>query len=214
MRYIALLPLLVPLNLYALELPEELKVPGGIALVSGKSLHDAAPTVTFGGTRVAVLGDGDTWTAVVGIPLATEVGDQSLNIRWPSGERARQTFTVSAKDYETQYITLTNERQVNPSLEDLERINRETAITQKVLSTWSPSTPQFDLERPVQGPISSVYGLRRFFNNEPRSPHSGLDIAAAKGTPIRAPADGTVLHTGDFFFSGNMVYSCQTIGPQ
>ena len=54
-------------------------------------------------------------------------------------------------------------------------------------------------DRPVDGPLSSLFGLRRFFNGEERNPHSGLDFAAKTGTPIKAPAAGQVILTGDYF---------------
>jgi murein DD-endopeptidase MepM/ murein hydrolase activator NlpD len=33
-----------------------------------------------------------------------------------------------------------------------------------------------------------------------------MDIAAAAGTPVKVTASGWVLHTDNFFFSGNVVY--------
>jgi murein DD-endopeptidase MepM/ murein hydrolase activator NlpD len=205
-RYFSFLLVLMPFTLPAASLPQGLAVPGGVALVPVETRHGAPPKVTFDGARVAVVEDANTSTAVVGIPLTSKIGKQWLNINWPSGARARLSFTVKPKDYETQYITLENERQVDPLPEDLERIYREQDISEKALSTWSDKMPNFSFIRPVEGPISSGYGLRRFYNNEPRSPHTGLDIAAAQGAPIRAPADATVLTTGNFFFNGNVAY--------
>ncbi len=206
-RYFVIPLFLMPLILQAATLPRDLKVPGGVALVPVEERNGRLPTVTFDGARVTVVEhDGDA-TAVVGIPLDARTGEQRLDISWPSGERARRSFTVKPKDYETQYITLKNESEVKLSPADLERIAKEQAISQQALSTWSDEIPDFSFVRPVEGPISSVYGLRRFYNNEPRSPHSGLDIAAPQGAPIHAPADATVLQTGNnFFFNGNVVY--------
>jgi murein DD-endopeptidase MepM/ murein hydrolase activator NlpD len=50
------------------------------------------------------------------------------------------------------------------------------------------------------------FGARRFFNDQPRSPHSGIDLRAAAGTPVHAVGAGTVVLAAEHFFGGNSVY--------
>jgi hypothetical protein len=205
-KHLTLIILIMPLTLKAIGLPKELEVPGGIALVPVETVQQPMPTVRFNDAQVAIAKTGGMLIAVIGIPLSTDAGKYWLEIRWPSGTRARQSFTVKPKRYETQHITLPDERKIQPLPQDLERITHETAIIQRVVSTWSEQPPDFTFTLPVEGPITSVYGLRRYFNNQPRSPHSGLDLAAAEGIPVRAPGKASVLYSGNFFFSGNVVY--------
>ena len=75
-----------------------------------------------------------------------------------------------------------------------ERIAAERARIDRALSTYSPELqPLLRFAAPVAGERSSSFGLRRFFNGQARSPHSGMDIAAAAGTPIVNPARGRVI---------------------
>ncbi len=187
-------------------LPLAEPVPGGIAIVDLNAVTEPAPQVYYRQRRVLVRAQGKRWQALVGIPLAVKPGIHRLTIRQNGKTRYRE-FSVAAKQYATQHITLKNKRMVNPYARDLERIRKEKKIILKALASWREE-PQVQTAflLPVEGRLSSPFGLRRFFNGQPRKPHSGLDIAAPKGTVIRAPADGVISTTGNFFFNGNTVF--------
>ncbi len=144
--------------------------------------------------------------AIVGVPISAEPGSYELILQ--SGEAVEtHVFEVSSKAYPEQHLTIDNQRMVDPLDADLARIRRESAKqrTQYARFTDRPLALAPFLQ-PVDGVASSSFGRRRILNGQPRSPHSGLDIAAATGTPIKAPAPGAVVLTGDLFFNGNTVF--------
>jgi hypothetical protein len=180
--------------------PVHSPVPGGVARLYLEL--EQRPRVMFENKRVMVL-QGDTrnqWLALVGISLSHVPGTYSVQVEGMNSI----SFEVKSIDYETQYLTVTNKRQVNPTEQDLVRIRRERAEMNKSFTNWDdPTSPAAGFILPIRGVVSSTFGLRRFFNNQPRSPHSGLDLAAAEGVAIVAPASGRVAVTGDYFFNGN-----------
>ncbi|MFW1677505.1 peptidoglycan DD-metalloendopeptidase family protein [Pontibacter sp. JAM-7] len=194
----------------ALALPQESRVPGGVALLPLTGINTAQPPSTwYRSNRVMVVPSTDTrlaeqsrWVAVIGIPLSAKPAKRQ-HVR---SEGTSFYFSIQEKAYEAQYLTVPNKRHVEPNPEDVARWQRERRKMNQAFVAWSQpaqAVSRFDL--PTQGPFSSAFGLKRFFNNQPRNPHSGLDIAAPKGTPIVSPASGKVVDTGDYFFNGNTV---------
>ena len=74
------------------------------------------------------------------------------------------------------------------------RVEKQQALARATPSLW-----------PVAGYISSLYGPRRDpFTGGPDY-HSGVDLAAARGTPVKATADGTVTSAGYLGNYGNAI---------
>jgi murein DD-endopeptidase MepM/ murein hydrolase activator NlpD len=190
-------------------LPRAAAVPGGIAIVE---LGAAAlrPSATIGGRPVMVLAKPEQegfWIAVVGIGLAADPKQrQTLTVRAGHGAAREIAFALEPKRYAEQRLTVPR-RHVDLSPRDLARYERERVHLADVSSRFTASREPATLllRSPADGPRSSSFGLRRIFNGAKRNPHSGMDIAAAAGTPVFAAAAGVVADTGDYFFNGNTV---------
>lgn len=202
---IATLLTALSMSVQAASLPRELAVPGGVALI-GLGPATGVQEAVRDGTRLLVIERDGEWLAVVGIPLSTKPGSHTIEARTGNGPRRKIAFTVADREYETQRLTVPNRRHVDPNPDDLKRINAERERTRAAVASWTTVMPRLDFDLPLRGRVSSTFGLRRYFNDQPRQPHSGLDIAAPTGTPILAPADGRVVEAGEFFFSGNVLY--------
>jgi murein DD-endopeptidase MepM/ murein hydrolase activator NlpD len=184
------------------SLPANAAVPGGVVSIELTVPLTSVPSVMFNNHPIAVVKYNDSWHAVVGLPLSLKPGRHSIDV---DGEAV--TFKVIDKAYPEQRITLKTRKHIDLSAADLARHRGEKVKAKKAFNTFDRGRiPDFVMLKPVEGPYSSPFGLKRFFNGQPRNPHSGLDIAAPTGTPIKVPAMGKVVLTGNFFFNGNVVY--------
>jgi len=199
-----------PVCASALALPHENAVPGGIEILAlparaaAEAANEEPPDVESDGHRVLVVRDGDHWYAIVGIALSTEIGRKQVTLRTGATTESLD-FNVGDKRYVTQSLKVAPAK-VDLSADALIRYERERGEIDAALEHWTPQSPDRLLfNPPVPGRRSSSFGSRRVFNGEARSPHSGMDIAAPTGTPVIAPAAGTIVAVGDYFFNGNTV---------
>lgn len=182
---------------YPQEIPTG--VVGGVVAIS---LPEDTRYVKFNEKNQLVV-DG---TAIVGIPLDIEPASYELEVVQASNETVKLPFRIVDKEYEEQHITIENQEQVTPPPEYYERLTREADLMRTAYATRSPSNPNLlPITLPTKGIKTGVFGTKRFFNGEARNPHSGVDYAADKGTPILSPAPGTVVLTEDMFFNGKTV---------
>ena len=148
------------------------------------------------------------FAALVGIDLADEpaTADLKAEITYSDGVQQQvYQVRVAAEEFRVQSMTLPKD-QVEPDAATLRRINFEK---EKVKSVFAA----FTLERlwaqsfivPVEGTITHAFGSKRILNGQPRNQHSGEDISAPLGAPVRATNDGIVKMVEDHFFSGTSV---------
>lgn len=149
------------------------------------------------------------WVAVLGVDLDRAAGDHPARVTFAfadgSTEVRRETIRVTPKEFPVTRLTV-EPRFVELSPENLARANRESARLGQVFAAITPEIHWTDgFEAPIPGGRGSNFGHRRVFNDQPRNPHSGADIAAGEGTPVGATNRGRVADTGDYFFNGNTV---------
>jgi len=183
----------------ALELAGNL-VQGG--LVTGKAAPGAR--LTLDGTPVAVAPDG---SFIIGFGRNAKA-KAVLRAEPPEGLPETRELTIEKRRYKIQRIDGLPERKVTPTRpEDLARIKMDQARIAEVRRRATLKT-FFDtgFMWPVEGRVSGVFGSQRILNGKPRAPHNGVDVAAPRGTPVKAMGDGVVaLVNQDMFFTGKTV---------
>ena len=123
----------------------------------------------------------------------------------PTGQKKKLEIEVKEKDYGVRRLTLPK-KMVDLDADTLKRVKKESRIMRRLWDAL-PSIPYWygPFERPVPGPVVGPFGRKSIINNQPRAPHSGVDLRAQKGTPIKAINHGVVSFTGDHFFTGKTV---------
>lgn len=113
-------------------------------------------------------------------------------------------FAVRQRQYREQRVEGVPERTVTPPPEVMQRIALEAKLVREARASDDPREDFLSgFSRPLEGPITGVYGSRRVYNGVPKNPHFGLDIAAPTGALVVAPAPGVVrLVHNDMYFSG------------
>lgn len=154
-------------------------------------------------------GDARHWQGLAAIPLGTRTGRHVMTARATAVSGAiletHRRLTVSGKTFRVSRITVAREF-VEPPESERQRIADEAQLMADRLSRITPEMLwQGRFAIPVDGPVSSEFGVRRIVNGEERNRHRGVDLAATTGTPVVAPNRGCVTLVGSLYYSGNTV---------
>jgi Peptidase family M23 len=164
----------------------------------------AGVTAYFNGAGYPMVGAGDHWYRVIGLATSFGVGSYPIEVSSATAALAGGTLTVNPGGYE--FISITLPPSSIGLLQDQAAIANERAILAQTFAGFTPhrlwSGPWI---MPAQGVISNAFGVERSINGGPYSPHTGTDIANAKGTPVVAAATGKVALAQALYLYGNVV---------
>lgn len=142
-------------------------------------------------------------TVVFGIGR-DETAPVRVDVQRSDGSRETAEIAITPRDWPIERVDGVPPDTVSPPPEIAARIEREQA---SVAAARLRDDDRTDFAQPfiwpVQGRVSGRFGNQRIYNGTAKAPHSGMDIATARGTPVRAPAAGVVTFADpDLYLTG------------
>jgi hypothetical protein len=184
--------------------------PGDVVLVHVKGAPpDVEGELAAAPLRFFPVRDGVA--ALAGVDVDVLPGPVKWRLTQPMAKGGRLVVATGSvkihpRTFDTQHLTFPP-GQVDLDAETLARVKAERAEMDAALAggaserLWrEPFRTPIDDGRPTGG-----FGLRRIINNQPRSPHTGYDWAAPRGTPVLATNGGRVALVSRHFFAGQLV---------
>jgi murein DD-endopeptidase MepM/ murein hydrolase activator NlpD len=181
---------------------------GGVVFIKITKKDSNTPEVKWFNKRIPLLyrQDKKGYEGFIAADLKQKPGTFNLDLLInPSGTVKKVKIRVHAKDYGVRNLRLPPDK-VNLSAKDLKRADKEKAVMEKI---WAgPVTPpewKTPFIMPIESMVTGIFGKRSIINDQPRSPHSGVDLRGKKGESVKAANDGSIVYIGDHFFTGNSV---------
>ena len=172
-----------------------------------------SPSLAVAGRPVVLAPSTDGWVGIAALPLDS-AGYQPVELVYRrAGRSEEKTFVVPVipRVYPSTRIRISGGRRWDPEVDA--RIARERALIDEALRSSGPEwLPREPFEWPRPAVRTSPFGQRRTFNGNLASRHMGLDLRGRSGEPVRAPAAGLVVLTGNFYYQGNAVYLDHGLG--
>ncbi len=171
-----------------------------------KSIHGE-----FQGERFPIAFNNETGTyeGLIGIDMSTSPATYEIKVVATDADNRVYSNTLSLRvekvDFGTQALSLPPSM-VDLDAKTLERVNQEARKLQALFQTFRNERLWKNVFiRPVEGEISTGFGLTRIINGHQRSQHTGVDLRAEEGTSILASNHGVVVLVDELFFTGKSI---------
>ncbi len=125
----------------------------------------------------------------------------------PDGTEQKVFITPEQRQYDIQRIDNLPTNMVSPPADVIARIQADIQAVKaaRAQTSFFDDAIRHGFDWPVWGRVSGIYGSQRILNGQPRQPHYGIDIAAAPGLAVTAPASGKIVLAKDLYFTGNTI---------
>jgi murein DD-endopeptidase MepM/ murein hydrolase activator NlpD len=195
----------LPVEFRTLELSQIPAVPGQALGLHAQLTRPISLTVALEARPFTSTSNESRLVSLIGTGAFFSSGNHELRIQIEGQPMWSQPWRFVEGDWIFQELTLTG----SAAEIDQASIDEERA---RLMQIWTQTTPRPQWTAPFELPIqqyltiSAPYGARRSYNGGPyRTYHEGVDFSAYGGTPVFAPAAGTVVLAELLFVRGGAV---------
>lgn len=204
---VALIAIAVPAQALQVRMsPENLQLGDTLSVIVQQSpTISSAPTVKVGQkTYPTFLMDSGNFRALVPTTPLDKPGTLQIQVA-AEGEVQKLAVPLKSRSFPTQRIWLSGAAGQEATQMELDRVDAFKKLETPEKFWKGPFL------KPNQGPITTIYGVRRYYNGVFAQDyyHRGVDYAGGTGSPVVAPAAGRVALVGrvseGFRVHGNVV---------